>query len=110
MDAKSKGTAVLVDTAPVLATASKVGTAATNGTFLTYTLPTGTVAADFTKVEYKLAAAAITLPDIGSAWTGGTTYVDTEIAASSNTHYCIALLDAEDKVVFAGTGTLVKKG
>ena len=109
MDAKSKGTAVLVDTAPVLATASTAGTAATNGTFLTYTLPEGTVAADFTKVEYKVASSAITLPDIGSAWTGGTTYVATEIAASTNTHYCIALLDAADKVVFAGTGTLVKK-
>ena len=110
MDAKSKGTAVLVDTAPLLATASTAGTSATNGTFLKYTLPVATVAADFTKVEYKVASSAITLPDIGSAWTDGTTYVATEIAALTNTHYCIALLDAEDKVVFAGTGTLVKKG
>lgn len=110
MDSKAKGAAVLVDTAPVLATASTAGTAATNGTFLAYTLPEGTVAADFPKVEYKVSSSAITLPDIGSAWSGGTTYAATEIAAGSNTHYCIALIDAGDKVVFAGTGTLVKKG
>lgn len=110
MNQKAKGVAVLIDTVPELATVSKAGTAATNGTFLEYTLPEGVVAADISKVEYKVASSAITAPDVGSAWTGGTTYVATEIAASTNTHYCIALLDANDKVLFAGVGALVKKG
>lgn len=107
LDAKAKGAAVLVDTVPALATSSTVGTTA-NGTFLKYTLPVGTEAADFEAVEYKVASSAITVPDVGSAWSGGTTYAATEIAASANTHYCLALLDADDKVLFANSGALVK--
>lgn len=108
LENKAKAIVVLVDGGILGIKTKSVAGAATNGTKLSYELPEGVKTSDVASIVYKLNTSAITLPNYGATFTGGTTYTDAEIAASSNTHYAIVGLDADGKAVFANGGELVK--
>jgi len=108
LNEKAKGIVVVVDGAILGIKTKSVAGAATNGTKLSYELPEGVKTSDVSSIVYKLNTSAITLPAYGATFTGGTTYTDAEIAASTNTHYAIVGLDSNGKAVFADGGTLVK--
>lgn len=106
LDKKKDGIAVISEATLKMNATSEEGKAS-NGTFLKYELP-GITSADGVTVKYKLGASAITAPTAGTTVTGYTAYTDSEIDASTNTHYCLVALK-DNKVVFAEAGELVKK-
>lgn len=109
LDKKKDGLAVLAAAATGLnAYSTAEGAASTNGTFLKYDLPG--VASTAVTVKYKLDSSAITPPALGAVVSSGyTAYSASEIAASTNTHWCMIGLDSNNKVLFAQAGELEKK-